>query len=143
MIGSANDEGHFNEQVEYDLTGEALRVKFTTLFVTRYGKDKLFSKRGKEIKTALDRAKVFKQGAATDVINKELPVMEKICKHWCISGHQTNVVRLLVSDALGARIDKCDISQFVRANVFNDKMSPWNGVASGDKKYNAIRQAIF
>jgi len=111
----------FRGRVEYDLSGEALREKFTTLFVARYGDDKLFSERAKEITTALDRAMIFKQGVATKIINKELQVMEQICKHWCKTGQQTNVVCLLISEALGNRIEKSDISQFVRANVFNDK----------------------
>ena len=143
MLGSPNDDGHFQERVEYDLSGKALRKKFTTLFVAWYGKDKLFIDRDKEITTELDRANIFKQGVVTKIINKELPVMEQICKHWCKTGQPINIVRLLISEALDNRIDKSDIARFIQANEFNDKISPWNGVASGDKKYDAIAQTVF
>jgi len=81
VVGSANDAGHFEEGVEYNLSGEALHEKFITLFVAMYGNEKLFSERAKEITTALDRAIIYKRGMSTKIINKELPVMERICKH--------------------------------------------------------------
>jgi len=143
VLGLANDEGHFEKRVEYDLSGEALRLKFRTSFVARYGDAKLFSERAKEITTALERAKIFKQGSATKIINKELPVMERICKHWCKTGHQINLVRVLVSEALESKIDKSDISRFIRANVYNSKEAPWNGVATGDKRFLSINQTVF
>jgi len=50
---------------------------------------------------------------------------------------------VLVSEALENRIDKSDISRFIRANVYNSKEAPWNGVTTGEKRYQAIAQTVF
>jgi len=69
-LGLKTDDEHFKEDVQHDLATEEVISQFTTLFEVRFGNNKLFSKWVNEITMVLDRAKLFKQGATTNIISK-------------------------------------------------------------------------
>ena len=81
---------------------------------------------------------MFHKATETKFANIELPVVNKIVNHWQKSDHQINTVRMLVVEALINNLTKSDIAQIIRFKLFSLNISPWDGVATGDAKYNQI-----
>lgn len=67
------------------------------------------------------------------------PALDLIVKLWSTTGHQNNLLRINVCNALRDGCTKAKIARAVRTRVFG----PWDGVGKSDATYKKIKSTLL
>ena len=67
------------------------------------------------------------------------PALDLIVKLWSTTGHQNNLLRINVCNALRDGCTKAKIARTVRTRVFG----PWDGVGKSDATYKKIKSTLL
>ena len=138
VLGTLNILGTaYPDRVNYDRRGEGLRKKFKEEF-DKSNPEMTFADKANEIDEEKKRQEVYAKGQATRAKFKQASTMERVIKSWNKQGHQDNIARVAVRDALQEGKTRSQVAHAIRLELFSSKKEPWDGVHRNDSKFKAI-----